>query len=163
MAARKSNKARRKKNQAPKRLFKQELSTPVPLFRPELNALIPPGDIGIYEPDGVEKMSKVLQVFMEPYWGLAESEDAARSLLALAAAAWNATLLPEDQRNAMLDEILRTGFARSSAKDRVAAREFIETMIRRKEELFASNRRMIASFKLTNLGDQYHLSVASSF
>jgi hypothetical protein len=42
------------------------------------------------------------------------------------------------------------------------AREFVEVMVRRKEEYFASNRRAIISFELTDMGDDYHLSVAST-
>ena len=76
--------------------------------------------------------------------------------------AWNAALLPEDKRRAMVDEMLAAGFAGASAAVRPEARRIIEAMIRRKEEHFAANRRAIVSFQLTDRGDDFHLAVAST-
>jgi hypothetical protein len=38
----------------------------------------------------------------------------------------------------------------------------VEALVRRKEELFAANRRALVSFELTDRGDDYHLTVAST-
>ncbi len=62
----------------------------------------------------------------------------------------------------MVDDVLAAGFARASAADLAEVRQFIEAMIRRKEELFAANRRAILSFELTDRGDDFYLAVASS-
>jgi hypothetical protein len=143
--------ASRKKDRMPRRLFKQGRMP-----------AIPPGSKVVYEPAGREKMSDVLEDFIEPYRDMADTEDAFRKLLTLALLAWNAALLPEDRRRTMIDETLGAGFSRASEADRSQAREFVEVMVRRKEEYFPSNRRAIISFELTDKGDDYHLSVAST-
>ena len=76
--------------------------------------------------------------------------------------AWNAALLPEDQRQTAIDETLREGLPGSSKADLAQAKAFIETLVRRKVERFAANQRAIISFELTDTGDGYHLTVAST-
>jgi hypothetical protein len=85
-----------------------------------------------------------------------------RKLLNLGTLAWNAALLPEDQRRARIDGTLAAGLSRASEADRAHARELVEALVRRKEELFAANRRAIVSFELADRGDDYHLTVAST-
>jgi hypothetical protein len=151
MSSRKGEKGRRKKDRMPRRLFKRERAPAVP-----------PGSKVVYEPAGREKMSEVLDDFIEPYSDLADTEDAYRKLLSLGVLAWNAALLPEDQRQAMIDKTLEAGLTRASGANRAQAREFIEMLVRRKQEHFAGNQRAIISFTLSNTADGYHLSVAST-
>jgi len=124
--------------------------------------MIPPGSKVVYEPAGREKMSEVLEEFIEPYSDLADTDEAFEKLLNLGVLAWNAALLPEDERQAIIDKTVETGLPGSSKADRTLAREVIETLIRRKQEHFAANQRAIISFKLTDTGDGLHLSVAST-
>jgi hypothetical protein len=151
MASRRPKKDPSKRSQLPKRLFKRGRGP-----------AIPHGNRVVYEPAGVEKMSAVLEDFVEPYRALADTEDGFRNLLNLGMLAWNAALLPEDQRRAMIDEMLAAGLSRAPGEVRARARELVEALVRRKEEHFAANRRMIVSFTLTDRGDDYHLSVAST-
>lgn len=151
MASRRPRKNQRKKDRTPRRLFKQG--------RPPA---IPPGSQVVHEPAGQEKMSEVLEDFIAPYRGLAETEDAFRKLLHLAVLAWDAALMPEDKREAMITDCLGAGFSRASEADRAQARELIEALVRRKLEHFAANRRTIISFEVTDTGDGFHLSVAST-
>jgi hypothetical protein len=143
--------ASRKKDRMPRRLFKQERQP-----------AIPAGSRVVYNPAGRESMSDVLEAFVEPYRDMAETEDAFRKLLTLALVAWNAALLTEDRRQAMIEETLEAGFSKAPAADRALAMEFVKTMVRRKEEHFPANRRAIVSFKLTDTGDDWHLTVAST-
>ena len=151
MASRKGEKGGRKKVQLPRRLFKQPRGPK-----------IPPGSEVVYEPPGREKMSDVLEEFIEPYSDTADTDDAYENLLTLGMLAWNAALLPVDRRQAMIDETLEAGFSTASRSDQALAREIIETLIRRKLEHFAENQRAILSFKLSHTKDGLHLSVAST-
>lgn len=151
MASRKPRKDHRSKDRLPKRLFKRERGP-----------AIPPGYQVVYEPAGREKMSEVLEDFVEPYMEFADTEDGFRKLLNLGMLAWNAALLPEDQGSAIIDETLGAALPGASRVNRTSAREFIELLIQRKKKHFAANRRAIISFKVTDTGDGYHLSVASS-
>lgn len=137
--------------QPPRRLFKQERGP-----------ASPSGSRVVRTPAGQEKMSLVLEAFVSPYREVADTEDAFRNLLNLGMLAWNAALLPEDKRSAMLDEMLEAGFSRASKAVRARARELVEDLIRRKQQHFADNRRPIVSFELTDTGQEYRLFVAST-
>ncbi len=76
--------------------------------------------------------------------------------------AWNAALMPESEGRATIDMAIEAGFKRSSGADRATAKEFVEALVQRKREHFASNQRAIVSFELTDTGDGYHLSVMST-
>jgi hypothetical protein len=143
--------ASRKKDRVPRRLFKQGRGP-----------AIPPGSKVVFSPPGREKMSDVLEDFVEPYRDLADTEDAFRKLLNLGMLAWNAALLPGGERRAMIDETLGAALSRASAPDRAQARVFVEEMVRRKLEHFPGNRRAIISFELTDTGTGFHLAVAST-
>ena len=151
MASRKPRKDRRKGDRLPRRLFKRALGP-----------AIPPGSQVLYEPAGREKMSEVLEEFVEPYRDSADTFDAYRKLLSVALVAWNAALLPEGKRRAMIDEMIAAGLPHASAADRAQTRGLIEAMVRRKQEHFAANQRAIVSFELTDRGDDYYLAVAST-
>lgn len=160
MASRRPRKDHPGKDRLPRRLFRRARGPAIPPGTPV--PAVPPGTRLVYEPAGHEKMSEVLEDFVEPYRDLADTDDALRKLLSLALVAWNAALLPEDQRRAMIDEMVEAGLSRGTEADRAQAREIIEMLVRRKEEHFAANRRAIVSFELTDRGDDYHLSVAST-
>ena len=148
--------SRARKSMAPRTPMKEPRSRdrlPRQLFKRARGPGIPPGSRVVYEAAGREKMSEVLEDFVEPYRELADTQDALRKLLNLGMLAWNAALLPEDQRQAIIDEILAAGLSRASEAERAQARELVEALVRRKEELFAANRRAIVSFELTHRGD----------
>jgi hypothetical protein len=116
----------------------------------------------VASPPGVEKMSDVLEDFIEPYMDSVEGEDAYRKLLTLATLAWNAALLPEDRRKDMIDDVLSKGLPLGSDELGAGLRSIVEAMIERKEAHFSSNRRAIISFELQDRGEDYHLTVAST-
>jgi len=148
MASRGTSKGRRKKDRVPRRLFKERHEPPTPS-----------GVQLVRNPAGHEKMSDVLKEFVEPFRDLVNGKEALSKLLTLAVLAWNAAILPEDQGQAMIDEMLGSALAKASREDRAQAREIVEMLVRRKQEHFAANQRMIVSFELTDTGDGFHLDV----
>lgn len=160
MASRKSGKGRHKANRLPRRLFKR----PPGPRRPSdaLLSKVPPGARLVYSPAGHEKMSDVLREFVDPYWNSAPDESALRGLLSLAIVAWNAALLPDDEGEEMVDEMIATGFPRASAAERAEARGLLESLVARKREHFAANRRAIVSFELMDEGHEYRIHVMST-
>lgn len=148
MASRKPDKGR-----LPKRMFKKaRLQGPA----------IPPGTQVVYSPAGRERMSDVLEDLVEPYREMAVDAESFRKLLSLGVAAWNAALLPEDRRWSMIDELIDAAMPAADERDRAGALAIIQSLVRRKLEHFAENRRMIYSFELTDRGDDFHLAVAST-
>jgi hypothetical protein len=116
----------------------------------------------VISPPGKEKMSDVLEDFIEPYMDSVEGEEAYRRLLTLATLAWNAALLPEDRQKAMIDDVLTKGLPPDSDALVAGLRFIVEAMVDRKKAHFSSNRRAIISFELTDRGRDYHLTVAST-
>jgi len=110
--------------------------------------------------DGPEKMSDVLEKFVEPYKEKVTNEHGLRNLLNLGAAAWNAALLPENDRKAVIDDVLREH--RIPSADEEFVRGFLQELIDRKKAYYSANRRYFGGVVLTNMGDGYHLSVISS-
>jgi hypothetical protein len=83
-------------------------------------------------------------------------------MLTLAVAAWNVTLLPEDQQEEQIDSLIEKGMPGLSRDDKKAARSLIQSMIDWKQAQFADNKRFIMSFELTETQEGYHLAVAST-
>lgn len=116
----------------------------------------------VIEPPGEVRMSDVLDDFIAPYAGAADTEADYRKLLTLGIIAWDLALTPKARRPAMLDELLldRLGNIPESLKSEL--RDLIRVLIARKEAHFADNRRMVIDFTLVRDGDGYQLTVASS-
>ena len=94
---------------------------------------------------------------MTPYRHDRLTLKAYRALIGMAAAAWNVTLLPERERTQAFREII----AGAAAKDRHAVADILVALVRRKEELFPDDRRTIVHWEVSELADEYHVSVAS--
>jgi len=110
--------------------------------------------------DGPEKMSVVLEKFVEPYLEMATDERGFRNLLTLGVVAWNAALLPEERRMATLDDVFRKH--QMPDADQQIMRSLLQELIDRKNAYFSTNRRSIIHFVLTDTGDGYYLNVVSS-
>ena len=105
MASRKPRKDRRKGDRLPQRLFKRALGR---------DPARQPG--GIRAGQAGEDVRGPLEDFVEPYRDSADTYDAYRKLLSVALVAWNAALLPEDQRRAMIAEMIAAGLSGASGR-----------------------------------------------
>ncbi len=106
------------------------------------------------------KMSEVLEEFIAPYRQYAEDDASYRKLLSLAVAAWNLSFLSYRKRREQLETLVTTLGA--TERDRQAFRDIMRAMIRRKRLHFLHHRRMIVEYDLEDMGDMYHLTVASA-
>ena len=106
-------------------------------------------------------MSEVVTDFIEPYLEFTDTEEAYRKLLTLAIAAWNISLFPEEEQQGMIDKVLETMPA-TSEEVKAGLREIINMLMASKKAYFSKYRRMIVGFELTDMGKDYHLSVAST-
>ena len=115
----------------------------------------------IIETGGTTKMSELLTDFVEPYFEFAGTDAAHRKLLTLAIAAWNTSLLPEEEQQDMVDKVLRTMPA-TSEELKTELRETLKVLIARKQARFSEYTRTILDFELIDMGEGYHLSIAST-
>ncbi len=123
--------------------------------------LLSEGLTGIASPQGEIKMSEVLEEFVEPYLDFARNRSQREKLFNLAVAAWNLALMPENERQQIIDQ----GIEGTVGNDLLARQdigEFIDELIARKQTLFAENKRHIVEFQLQDTGKTLHLSVAST-
>jgi len=124
------------------------------------NRLLEGREILIREDSG-KKMSEVLFKFIEPYMELASSQKDLEKLLTVAVIAWNTSLIPKEEREAILDEEINSTL---SFMDGDLVKDFkaiLYELIQRKEILFPENRSFIFDYELTGGNGKYYLSVAS--
>ena len=140
-----------KKSRKPKKVTRR--------FRPTLSEFgLPERTRIISSPDGQIKMSELLIEFIEPYEGLAQSEEDYRKLLSVGLVAWNAALYPLQDRRAMVDSIVEKAIP-AVADD---AKLIIDELIRRKDRHFSEIKRAMLSYVLTMTRGGPHVSVAST-
>ncbi len=112
-------------------------------------------------PIGSEKMSEVLEDFVAPFLPEVSNIDEMRTLFTFGVIAWNTALLPEQEQEAAIEDIVRKMGPTSAAKlDEL--RVFLNQLILRKEMYFAKNRRVIVAFDVRDTGEDYQLNVTSS-
>lgn len=116
----------------------------------------------IANPKGQDKMSEVLQAFVEPYKDFARNKQQQEKLLSIAMLAWNLALLPPDQQQSRKDQMIEGLCAGQGRRAKQDTREILDDLITRKQSFFADNKRYIVDFQLQDMGQSYHLSVAST-
>lgn len=107
------------------------------------------------------KMSEVLLDFVAPYQNVIDdTKEGLGKLLMIAVAAWNMSLLPEEEQRAMLDDLAKA--LPSDKKTQTGFREIVASLIARKKVHFAEYDRFIIEFDITDQGDEYYVTVAST-
>ena len=121
------------------------------------------GDIVIIEPLGYEKMSEVLEEFVEPYLKEAFGNiEHVRKLFLLGMFAWNSALLPENEQQRAVDKFLAEGLKGATARELIEVKRFINELIARKNADFPGNRRLIRDVQVEARPGDYYISVMST-
>ena len=115
----------------------------------------------VRNPRGEAKMSEVLETLVQPFEDFANTYEARKMLMTLGIAAWNVALLPTEEQNKAIDDLL-AAVEDVDKRDKEVMKDMIVTLIARKQSLFADNKRYILSYKLTDQGNNWHLSVVST-
>lgn len=96
----------------------------------------------------------------EPYVEADASTEAIKKLLVIAVIGWNSALLPEGRREESVNEFLES--LNLPIPTRNEFRLVVELFIQRKLQQFPEVNRMIVNYEIVDMGDTYHLSVAST-
>lgn len=107
-------------------------------------------------PDGV-KMSEIMEDFIAPYGNDAMTIEDYRALITVGMMAWDVALLPENERDAKLEEMI----AQLPPSVGADMRMLVHDMIERKDKLFSQYRRFLLDFELSDVGDGWRLFVVS--
>jgi hypothetical protein len=116
----------------------------------------------VKNPKGEVKMSDVLEEFVEPYLPEASGLNQRKMLFEMAIIAWNLALMPESQRQSALEDLINQAIRKKNPRDQQDMRNLLDEMVTRKLQLFSANQRYILDYQLEDIGDQFHLSVAST-
>jgi hypothetical protein len=71
-------------------------------------------------------------------------------------------IMPEKERQPMIDQLIKVGLEGNDPLAQQDTREIIDELIARKQKFFAKHKRYIVDFQLQDTGKQFHLSVAST-
>lgn len=105
-----------------------------------------------------EKLSDKLWVVIEPFKEYANSAGAMERLVAMGVVAWNISVLrTKGTPTPSINKILGV-----FGSDKNVGEDIIETLAKRKQKLYPDIHRLIIEYHLSDLGNSYHLSVAST-
>lgn len=122
-----------------------------------------PADLIAAAPLGssLPKLSAQIWDFAEPLTSAAAGAEGLKRAAEISVICWNAALLPEKKRDESIGPVLRE-IAGGDARLETELRDVFEMMYARKHALFASDRRFVFNYSLTDTPNGLHLLVASS-
>ena len=110
-----------------------------------------------------ESMSDALETLIEPFMPMMDSFMSLKLLLMLGIVAWNTAINGPEDREALVANLRATLPPQSENLAGVEMIDLIiDALIERKKQLYPHNQRLMIDFKLTELGDGHHISVAST-
>lgn len=116
----------------------------------------------VFNPAGEDKMSEVLQEFVDPYMETVNSISELKGWLEIAVLAWNIALMPPEKRQDILDGIFSEMASGTDLQVLEDLRTTVNNLVDRKDRYFSSFQSSITSFDIQDKGDSYFLSVASA-
>ncbi len=123
---------------------------------------LPEGTKIVRREDGEAKISATFLRFIEPYQYAARNRKQFETLVGIGVAAWNISLFQGAKRQAMLAEVSKTMFSESGQPAPPDLMALLDELIRRKERFFTHDQRLILSYQIDAMRDEYHLSMIST-
>jgi len=114
----------------------------------------------LFNPKGEISMSDAISKLIEPYRNDAPDYNSFNNLVTFACIAWNTSILPEEKRDEALQKMLEV--IPGKIKDRFDIVALLTELIQRKRKLFPNVSRMIMEHKVTDLGNDFHIAIAST-
>ncbi len=114
----------------------------------------------LFNPEGEISMSDAISQIIEPYANDAPDYNSFNNLVTFACLAWNTSILPEAQRNEALGKIVDV--IPGKMEDRFDTVALLTELMERKRKLFPNVTRMIMEYKVTDIGNDFHIAIAST-
>jgi len=122
-----------------------------------------PGDARIVERSaGESKISAVFAEFIDPFTEYATTQAGYIKLIGLGVSAWNAALLPENERQKMMNGVVQDVFRNMTDAQRTDINALLDSLVQRKTQFFADDHRYILSYHLEDTGTGYQLMMVST-
>ena len=110
-------------------------------------------------PKGEISLSDAITQIIAPYTDDAPDFRSMQNLVTYACAAWNISVLPEDEKESATALFAKLPIRK---KDREETLALLHALIERKRKFFPDVTRTIVDFKVTDRGDDFHIAVAST-
>lgn len=114
----------------------------------------------VINPEGEISMSDAISQLIEPFREDAADYQSFHTLVTFACIAWNAAILPFEDQKELLQKTLAEFPPQKNT--RIDVLRLIQALRDRKELLFPNVSRMIVEFNVTELGDDFHIAIAST-
>ena len=114
----------------------------------------------INEVDDGEKMSAIILRFIDPFMSHVTNKASFEKLIVVATLVWNLSLLPSEKQQEELIALRSQLSAEGGWRPEMDI--VVAMMLKRKRQLFDDIKRFVIDYKITERGDQYHLSVVST-
>jgi hypothetical protein len=117
----------------------------------------------LVEQEGYEKMSDVLLTFIKPYLNTVKSLKDYKSLIMLGIIAWNASIMPLEKQEEAISIQLPKIVSKMPNNIKNDMMDIINDLMERKQKYFMGIKRLILEYTVEEKGEDFHLSVVSSF
>ena len=114
----------------------------------------------LLNPKGEISMSDAVSELIDPFKDDAPTYDAFLNLVTFGCIAWNASILPKEKQDEMINEMLVA--VPRSFEDRLELLGLVTELMDRKKKLFPNVSRMIVDYKVTDQGNNFHIAIAST-
>ncbi|MAT95713.1 MAG: hypothetical protein CL608_00985 [Anaerolineaceae bacterium] len=114
----------------------------------------------VYNAPSEIKMSDALEEVIAPFVNDADTLVAMKNLVGIGAMVWNITLMPPNEQKEQIQKLIKT--MRSEPEDAELLYKMIGEMMQRKQALYPEVHRFIVGFEVEDVGDGWHISVAST-
>jgi hypothetical protein len=114
----------------------------------------------VYNAPGEIKMSDALEEIIAPFVDDADTLVAMKNLVGMGAMVWNITLVPPDEQEEQIQKLIKT--MGPEPENAEIFYRMIHEMMQRKQALYPEVHRFIVSFEVEDVGDGWHISVAST-
>jgi len=114
----------------------------------------------VYNAPGEIKMSDALEEVIAPFVEDADTLVAMKNLVGMGAMVWNIALMPPDEQTEQIKKLIKT--MGTEPEDAEILYKMIHEMIKRKQALYPAVHRFIVSTEVEDVGDGWHISVAST-
>ncbi len=104
------------------------------------------------------RMSGALVALIQPYAAQVESLTAYKALVAIAALAWNVSLLSSDEQ----DQHIGEAATKLTPTDRTIFCQMVRSLMHRKRDLFPEDRRIVVNYEVSASARGYEVTVAST-
>jgi hypothetical protein len=113
----------------------------------------------LINPEGEISISDAVSKIIAPYRDTAQDYKSFHKLVTIACTAWNASILPAEERESMLADMLKLMPDQQSREDFT---EIVKELMKRKNWLYPKVNRMIVQFKVTERRNDFHVAIAST-